>query len=177
MVRKNNKFKFDVNTFPFIPLSVFMVVVVIFWKKLVSIFKSDSYVATVDAPISAKNTKYLNNKTITAQGQFITGTGQVTKHTVGQAKQNAEELASIMKTGLKDGWFNFALYFSFSGSLDRLKKILNPNYPASYRRYVIESYYDIFTAKRSLQNDVKSHLTGFAGTTFWTNDITKYFTT
>lgn len=84
-------------------------------------------------------------------------------------------MASLLKTYKGASWYSVTLSFFGMGAVSRIKGILNPNYPASYRRYVSQVYKDVYTSYRNLQSDVRNELTGFAGSNYWTADLDKYF--
>ncbi|MFP5081621.1 hypothetical protein [Pedobacter sp. JCM 36344] len=173
---KKSNYTFNPDTFPFLGLSLFILVIMIFWRKLVSVFKPDTYVAEVETPVSQINEVLTKSKQI-IQGHFVSGAGVITRYTISQARQNAEELSSLMKTAKNNSWYSLVLNFTFSDRNKRIKAILDPKLPSNYRKYVIQVYRDVFTSSRSLLADVRSiTTTTIFGTSSWTTDLQKYFT-
>ncbi len=172
----NNK-SFNFETFPWIPVSVFAVVALIVLKRIPDFLRGSDYQAQISDPVAKISAKYTSNNSVTADGHFVSGAKVVTVYTISQARSDAESLASLLKKtkGAATGWFDFNFYFAFSPLPANLKKILDPGFPVAYRRYVVEVYRDVFTDKRSLSSDVRSALTGFAGSSEWDNNLTKYF--
>lgn len=156
-------------------ISVFIITIVIFWSKIVSIFKSKNDAENEKRELTENNKKALSAKRISPKGNFYNGLGQETTYNITQARENAESLASLLNTYKGAKWYSITLSFFGLGSISRIKSILNKNYPANYRRYVADTYKDVYTEYRSLQTDVRSALTGFAGSNYWTDDLTKYF--
>ena len=156
-------------------LSIFIVTIVIFWSKIVSLFKPKQDAENEQKQLSQNNKDYLAAKRISSDGYFYNGLGQKTKYNITQARENAESLAAIMNTYKGANWYAITISFFGFGAIARIKSILNKNYPANYRRYVAGVYKDVYTDYRSLQTDVRTNLTGFAGSNFWTEDLTKYF--
>ena len=156
-------------------ISVFVITIVIFWSKIVSLFKPKNDAENEQKQLSENNKDYLQAKRISPRGNFYNGLGQETKYNITQARENAESLAALMNTYKGANWYAITLSFFGFGSIARIKSICNKNYPANYRRYVAGVYKDVYTDYRSLQTDVRSALTGFAGSNYWNEDLTKYF--
>ncbi len=157
-------------------ISLFLVVVLVFWRYIVSLFKPADDARAQTAAVTQKNNEFKASGSITADGRFITGNGVVTKYNITGARRDAESLAALMNTYKGAKWYSVTLSFFGLGSITKIKAILNPNYPASYRRYVSKVYTDVYTNYKGLQTDVRSALTGFAGSSYWTIDLDKYFT-
>lgn len=158
----------------FLYFAAFLVAVIYFWKNLVQLVKPKETAEREATAVTAKNRLYLASKSISSDGKFINGSGGITKYTIGQAKQNAESLAILMNTGKAAKWYQVTSSFFGIGYISRLKSILNPGYPASYRRYVREVYRDVFTNNNDLQKDVVKAMQ-FGGINRWDNNLTKYF--
>ncbi|WP_131538002.1 hypothetical protein [Pedobacter nototheniae] len=165
----------NVNPNLFLYIAVLLVVIVYFWNRILQIFKPLQTAENEAKQVTNQNKVYLSNKSITNDGYFINGLGGVTKYRITSAKQNAEDLAALLNTYRGAKWYSTTLSFFGLGSITRIKYILNPNYPASYRRYVQEIYRTVYTDNRSLQTDVRKNLTGFAGSSAWNENLTKYF--
>ncbi|WP_025146175.1 hypothetical protein [Pedobacter jeongneungensis] len=164
-----------INPIVFLYFSIFLITVIYFWSKIVAIFKSDPTAKDEAIKVTNTNKAYLNSKSITSDGYFLNGLGQKTKYRITQARQHAEDLSALLKTYRGAKWYSMTVSFFGLGSVSRVKRILNPNYPASFRRYVQEVYRTVYTDNRSLQTDVRAALTGFAGSSAWDNNLTKYF--
>ena len=163
-----------INPVVFLYFATFLVAVIYFWKNLVQLLKPKETAEREAVQVTSKNKQYLSSKSISSDGFFMNGLGQKTKYTIGQAKQNAESLAVLMNTDKNAKWYSVTSSFFGIGYTTRLKSILNPNYPATYRRYVREVYRDVFTNNNDLQRDVKKAME-FGGFNRWTDDLTKYF--
>lgn len=156
-------------------VSVFLVVIIYFWRSIISLFKPANDAKQQETDVTKQNAVYKNNGSITADGRFITGTGFVTKYTVSQARENAERLAAIMNTYKGAKWYAITFSLFGFGAVSSIKSVCNPNYPASYRRYVAAAYRDVYTNYRSLQSDVYDYCTGFGGTSYYDENLRKYF--
>lgn len=163
-----------VNPVVFLYFAVFLFAFIYFWKNIVQLIKPKETAEREASQVTEKNRNYLASKSITADGKFINGLGGVTKYTIGQAKQNAESLAILMNTGKAAKWYQTTASLFGIGYIARLKSILNPGYPASYRRYVREVYRDVFTNNNDLQKDVRKAME-FGGFNRWDENLTKYF--
>ncbi|RQO68505.1 hypothetical protein DBR40_19890 [Pedobacter sp. KBW01] len=165
----------SINPIVFLYFSIFLISIIYFWSKIVGLFKSEPTAKEEAAKVTTTNKTYLSNKSITPDGYFINGLGGKTKYRITEARQHAEDLSALLKTYRGAKWYSVTLSFFGMGSVTRVKRILNPNYPASFRRYVQEVYRTVYTDNKSLQTDVRAALTGFAGSSAWSNDLTKYF--
>lgn len=180
MVIKN---KLGFNMATLYGVSFFLLIVLIFWTKIVSLFKPKGYENEVQKPIDKLNQLFLNRYWIVSTGNFITqnGNGTISKYTIQQAQADALRLSKTMDTSKRDSWYERIFSVTFSPSSMRVKSILNPNYPSTYRRYVIQAYSDVYTDGRNLQSDVRSHLTSLSGIDEilglgqWNQNLTKYF--
>ena len=160
-VSQKSAFAFNPESFPWLPIAIFIAVIYFYGMKLLEklriLLNPDNYNNDVIKPIEAKNKSALASKVINNDGVFLNGLGQVPKdrQTVTMAKQASEELSAILQTGKKDTWYSKIFAWGWTGDIDRIEAICTPNSPASYRRYVIEVYRDIYTDKRSLQSDIR----------------------
>lgn len=178
-----NKFNFDYKTFPYWSSAVLLVVVYFLWTKIVGLFKPEGYANEVEKPISRLNSEFLDRYWIAVDGRFLTqnGHGAVSDYTIQQAENHALQLADLMDTSKRDSWYERIFSLTVGPTPAKIKSILNPNYPSTYRRYVIRAYADVFTNGRNLQSDVRNNfstLTGIdemLGFGQWTDKLTRYF--
>lgn len=152
-----------------------LLVIIIFWTKIISFFKPKGYEEETQAPISSLNKLFINRKWCDAAGYFLTAQGLKTKYHISGALAHALQLADSMDTGKRDSWYERIFSLSVSPSSYRVKTILNKNYPSSYRRYVIQAYTDIYTNFRTLQTDARKQLISMAWFGDWSQDLTDYF--
>lgn len=178
MKKTFNKIRDSLRRFNYINLvyiGFFLVVVLLYWNKILSLFKPSNDSKGQNEQLSKTNTQFKNTSSITNDGYFLNGLGQKTRYKITEAREQAETLSALMNTYKGAKWYSVTLSLFGMGSVSRVKAVLNPNYPASYRRYVIATYRDVYTDYRSLQSDVISHLTGFAGTSYVDEKVRKYF--
>lgn len=171
----SNLFKtFGKNEFPFIPVSIFLVVIVLLWARIVNILKSIfKYTPEQDVKIQKKNAELVKQKLLSTDGFFISATGVKQKYTTAHARQQAEEIAAILATGKDVAWYERLNVFYFSSQIDRINKIIDPGFVHSHRKYVIDWYKDQTTSGRNLQTDIKT--TGLMAGIPWTDKFTRYF--
>lgn len=157
--------KIGFNNMTLYAIAVILIVLLIFWTKIIALFKPVGYQNEVQKPIDKLNQLFINRFWINVTGNFITqnGNGQPSKYTIQQAQSDALRLADTLDTSKRDSWYERVFSVTFSPSSMRVKSILNPNYPSTYRRYVIQAYSDVYTDGRNLQTDVRSHLTSLSG--------------
>lgn len=172
-----------IKSFPFMAVGVFLIAVVLFWTKIVALFKPKGYQNEVQRPLTELNELFIDRYWMAVNGHFITanGNGIVSKYNISQAQAHALQLADLMDTSKRDSWYERVFAFTLSPTAFKVKSILDPNYPSTYRRYVIQAYSDIYTNGRNLQSDVRSQVSTVTGMDEmlglggWNNDLTKYF--
>lgn len=173
---KKQSYSFEkLLTFPYMGAGIFLIALVIFWTKIVSLFKPVGYEAETQKPISSLNNMFLSRHWINKEGYFLTAQGVKTKYALAGANAHALQLAGDMDTSKRDSWYERIFSLSVSPAAYRVKAILNKNYPSSYRRYVIQAYADIYTNGRDLQTDARKQLISMAWFGDWNENLTAYF--
>jgi hypothetical protein len=171
----NIRYKKGVHDFPFIPISIFLVVVFIFWNKMISIIKSIvKWTPTEEAAIVKQNTAYRKKKLISTDGYFLSSTGVKQKYSTAVARQQAEELGAILRTGQDVSWYDRIPVYFTSSEEQRIRNILNPGFVHSHRKYIIDTYRDHVTKSRNLQSDVRT--SGFLKNLKFDERMVKFFT-
>lgn len=168
----------DWEKFPYIPLALLLLVIYYFGRNIIAKLREwlnpDNYNTNFTVPIEQKTKALYANKWI-KDGYFVYGSGKVSRWTVGNARNYAEQLAATLKTGKDNHWLSTLVTFTWTSVIPTLNTLLNPMYPAVMRKFIVECYRDIYTDKRALMNDVKSATSGFAGTNKWTKAFTDFF--
>lgn len=176
MSYRNSKSGFNWETFPFLPVSVFALVVMYCWRQITKVLSPDTYTEEIQKPVETLAAKKRAAKIIDSSGYFLSAAGVRQKYTLEQASTQAEQLAVLMGTTKKANWYSSIRVFSLSVSteIQQIKAILNPNYVSAYRRTVIELYRDVYTDRRSLKEDVTNNMNSLLSSR-WDNNLTKYF--